>query len=216
MSMLHPRTGPHPIHTVHRIGAAAVGAFVLVFGVLGLAMGVEMTGTEGAPLLGMTTNGLLAVLSVVVGVVLIVAAYMGGPVASTVSLVAGLAFFLSGIGNVFVLGTSWNLLAFTLPNVVFSLVVGAMMLITGAYGRITGRLPVDSPYHHEGHFEHLESDHTDPEVAAELAEAERARALHYATADQIERLHHVDEYRSAPERVHAWEETKHDGEQPPD
>jgi hypothetical protein len=43
-----------------------------------------------------------------------------------------------------------------------------------------------------------------PVVAAELAEAERALALHHATEEQIERLHDAYSYRSAAERVHAW------------
>ena len=40
------------------------------------------------------------------------------------------------------------------------------------------------------------------------AEAERARALHYATAEQLERLHEADRYRDPGDRVHAWEESK--------
>ena len=59
-------------------------------------------------------------------------------------------------------------------------------------------------------------EHEDPAAqvhttvaAAELAEAERARALHYATEEQIERLHDADRYRSASDRVHAWEESDH-------
>jgi hypothetical protein len=36
--------------------------------------------------------------------------------------------------------------AFTLPNVLFSFAVGAVLLVLGAYGRISGSLPAHSPY----------------------------------------------------------------------
>jgi hypothetical protein len=62
------------------------------------------------------------------------------------------------------------------------------------------------------HLEHEDPAaqvHTNPVAAAELAEAERARALHYATEEQAERLHDTDKYRSAAERLHSWEESDH-------
>ena len=51
--------------------------------------------------------------------------------------------------------------------------------------------------------------HINPVAAAELAGAERALALHHATEEQIERLRDADRYRSAADRVHAWEESDH-------
>ena len=35
MSVLHPEHGPNPVHTVHRIGAASIGAFLVLFAVWG-------------------------------------------------------------------------------------------------------------------------------------------------------------------------------------
>ena len=44
---------------------------------------------------------------------------------------AGAGFFLSGVVNVFLLGTPQNVMAFTMPNVVFSWVVGAVLVALG-------------------------------------------------------------------------------------
>lgn len=208
MGVLHPRPGPHPVHTVHRAGAAAIGGFLLVFGILGLAQGSAMLAPPGSPVLGLTSNGLLSVISVVVAVVLLGAAVRGGPAASTVSLLVGVGFLLSGMVHVFLLTSPMNMLAFTLPNVLFSFAVGTVLVVSGAYGRISGGLPPDSPYA-SGEAEPVGSSdapHGPSGVAAavELADAERARARHSATPEQVERLQVVDRERSSEDRRRAW------------
>jgi hypothetical protein len=157
----------------------------------------------------MTTNGFLAFLSMAVGFVLVFAAVFGGPFAAWAAIAAGAGFILSGIVNVFLLGTSLNVMAFTMPNVVFSWLVGAVLLTLGVIGR--KEHPTDDSLY-GSHLEHEDPAaqvHTNPVAAAELAEAERARALHYATEEQTERLHDADRYRSTADRVHSWEESDH-------
>lgn len=209
MGVLHPRPGPHPVHTVHRVGAAAIGGFLLLFGVLGLSRGLAFLAPAGSPVMGLTTNGLLSVVSVVVGVALAGASLRGGPAASTVSLVVAVGFLVSGLVNVFLLSSPMNMLAFTLPNVLFSFAVGATLLILGAYGRISGGLPPDSPYSSESDAAAAvpQAPRGPGEVTAavELVEAERARARHAATPEQVGRLAEVDRQRSSGDRRRAWQ-----------
>ncbi len=212
MGVLHPRPGPHPVHTVHRVGAASIGVFLTVFAVLGINRGIPLITTEGVPVVGLSSNGLLAVISLLVGLMLIASAARGGQLASTISIVLGGLFLLSGLGNVLVLGTPMNMLAFQLSNVIFSLAVGAVLLIMGSYGRLTGALPLDNPYHHDvpedptplTAKEYAERMHSRA-AAAELADAERAHALHQATPEQERRLAQVNAYRSHDERRRAWQ-----------
>lgn len=209
MGILHPRPGPHPVHTVHRVSAAAVGGFLVLFGVLGLTRGLGPLTLESSAVMGLTTNGPLSVISAIVGIVLIGAAVRGGPTASTVSIVVAVGFLISGLVNAFLLGTPMNMLAFTVPNVVFSIVVGLVLLVLGSYGRISGGLPPDSPYAGgdgvptRAWLPPLD-DPADIAAATELADAERARARHAATSEQSDRLTTVDRYRSASARRHAW------------
>src|SRR5258706_6560210 len=112
---------------VHRIGAAVVGVVVFVFGLAGLTWRPEVFSTEGPVVFGMTTNGFLAFLSMVAGIVLIFGAVLAGRVAAWAAIAAGAGFFLSGVVNVFLLGTRLNVMAFTMPNVIFSWVVGAVL-----------------------------------------------------------------------------------------
>lgn len=197
---------------LHRVAAVLFGLGLWVFGGLGLVNRLEWFTTSGTPVLGLSSNGLLSAVSLVVGTGLVAAGLRGGRLASTVLTVVGAAFLLSGVANVLVLETPLNLLAFRMSNVVFSLVSGGLLLVLGSYGRFTGRLPRDNPYAAErattdgGH--HPDPTHfdtaADARAAAELAAAERAAAEHRATPSQAARLRALATVRRAEDRVAAW------------
>lgn len=205
MGVFTPNPGPHRIHTVHRAGAAALGGFLLLFGLMGVTRVTEFLSTTGTVIMGLTTNGLLTVLSMVVGAVLVVAALRGGPTASTVAVVVGGLFLLSGLGNALVLGTPMNMLAFGLPNVVFSIAVGFALVLLGAYGRFTGGLPASSPYAvREPGRVAIAAPVTDGTVERAMAAAERAVARHAATAEQIARVRAAAPFRTHEDRRRAF------------
>ena len=215
---LHPTADLHPVAdlgdrvvVVHRVGAAVVGAFLLIFGILGFAQRLPFFSTEGGEILGMGSNGLLALLSVVVGSLLVVVALRGERPASTVMIVLGVLFLLSALGNMAVLRTSFNVLAFEMDNVFFSIVVGLVLLVLGAYGRISGHLPPESPYAHptEGTgSEPKERPTTPEEVEAEHAirEAELAVCNHNATPEQRRRVEAMAQVHTRWERRQVWME----------
>jgi hypothetical protein len=222
-----PEEPPHlgaRVYAVQRIGAALVALFLLAFGLLGFASGQAFFSTRGQSVLGMSSNGLLSTLSVVVAVVLLTAAARSPRTASTVMLVLGPLFLLSALVNAIVLGTRLNVLAFEMSNVIFSVVVGLPMLLLGAYGRIGSRLPPDSPYAHPHPDDPDVVDErpsTPEEVAAEEAmrEAEIAVAQHTATPDQYDRVRAMAQAHHRSDRRHVWmdldaaeqEAARHDG-----
>lgn len=204
MGTFTPDSTPHPVHTVHRAGAGALGGFLVVFGLAGITLGPEFLSTSGPIVMGLSTNGLLSTLSLIVGVVLIGAAVRGGPVASTVSVAIGGLFLASGIVNVLVLKTSLNMLAFQMANVIFSLLVGAALLFVGAYGRFTVDLPPTSPYARPMTRMKLPAYRTDGGVERAMAVAERAVAAHTATPDQAARVAAAGRFRTAEARREAF------------
>jgi len=212
MDAFHPRTGPHPVHVLHRVGAAGIGGFLVVFAAAGFVRGVPLLSTVGVPVMGLYQNGVLAALSLLIGAVLVVSATRGGAMASTVSVVVGGLFLLSGLGNLVVVGTPMNVFAFALSNVVFSIGVGLLLLVLGSYGRFTGHLPADSPYLRDPKVDPRESlvaerdEHRRSRTSiTELADAERADALHHATSEQHRRLRVVSRHRTQDERRRAWD-----------
>lgn len=197
---------------VHRVGAVLFGLGLGTFGVLGLVERLDWFSTSGAPVLGLSTNGLLSAISLVVAVVLVAGGVRGGRTASSVLTVVGAAFLLSGVLNVLLLEGPYNILAFGMSNVVFSLVSGGLLLVLGAYGRFTGRLPDDSPYAGERGTVDAEGEpdpvrFTDADAAAELAAAERAAAQRGASPAQLAALEAVNRVRRAEDRVAAWRRT---------
>lgn len=81
-----------------------------------------------------------------IGGLLLVGAAIGGNVASMMNMVIGVAFIVSGFVNLALIGTRFNFLAFHMQNVLFSFVVGLLLMTFGMYGRVSGGLPHDNPY----------------------------------------------------------------------
>jgi hypothetical protein len=203
------------VFAVQRTGAVLVALFLLVFGLLGVAGGLDYFSTDGERILGLSSNGLLSTISVVVAVVLLVAAARSPRTASTVMIVVGILFLLSGLVNLAVLRTSFNILAFEFENVVFSFVVGLLLLVLGAYGRIGGHVPDDSPYAHPHPMPEVvdERPSTPEEFAAEEAmrDAEVAVVQHVATADQRRRVEAMARAHTRADRRQIWMSLDADG-----
>jgi hypothetical protein len=200
------------VFAVQRVGAVVVAAVLMVFGLLGFAGGLDFFSTDGEPILGMSSNGLLSGISVLTAVVLVAAALRSPRVASTVMIVVGSLFLLSALVHLGILRTRFNVLAFEMTNVVFSVVAGLLLLLLGAYGRVTGNLPADSPYARPAaDVEAAEADpypSTPAEFAAERAmrDAEIAVVNHVATADQRRRVAAMARVRTRADRRRVWME----------
>ncbi|MFD3329770.1 DUF4383 domain-containing protein [Streptomyces sp. NPDC058701] len=141
----------HRLNLVYRIGAALCGAILLAFGCLGFADRLGFFATEGARVAGLSTNGFLSIISIVVGALLVGAAFIGGNVASTVNITVGCLFVLSGFVHLFLIDKAANILDFSMSNVVFSFVMGLLITTFGMYGRVSGGLPHDNPYWRRRH-----------------------------------------------------------------
>ncbi|MFI6443603.1 DUF4383 domain-containing protein [Kitasatospora sp. NPDC050543] len=147
----------HRLATVYRIGAGLGGVFLLVFGILGLAGHSGFLSTSGDHVVGLSTNGALSVLSVVMGVVLMGGAVIGGNFASNLNMIVGVLFVLSGFYGLAVLGRpDANILNFRMSNILFAFIFGFVVLTFGMYGRVSSHLPLDNPYWQKRHREQPE------------------------------------------------------------
>ncbi len=195
---------------IHRVGAFTVAAAIGVFGVVGLLGGLAFFDTHGRSVLGLSSNGLLAVISLVTAAVLVAAAVRSGWLASTVMMVVGSLFLISALVNLVVLDTAFNVLAFRLPNVFFSIAAGFVLLVLGAYGRVSGHLPDNNPYRKPT----LPPTDVAPpwrpstreEVAADIALAVAYRELAAGAASATTRgdLHALDGMRRHEDRRRRW------------
>ncbi|MGW5860729.1 DUF4383 domain-containing protein [Streptomyces sp. NPDC055239] len=136
----------HRLSQVYRVTAGIMGLFLLAFGVLGLVHRIGFFDTGSHTTLGLSTNGALSVLSIAMGALLLAVSVRGGNAASTVNMVAGVAFLIAGFASLFTLDSSYNFLNFRMQNVLFSFAVGLLLMVGGMYGRVSGSLPHDNPY----------------------------------------------------------------------
>ncbi|TDC18714.1 DUF4383 domain-containing protein [Streptomyces sp. 8K308] len=134
------------LNMVYRVGAGLMGIGFVVFGFFGLFSSIGLFATGNNAVFGLNSNGALSWLSIAVGLLLFVGMLKGGHFASTLNLVLGVLFVLSGFVNLAILRTDLNFLNFRIQNVIFSFVVGLVLLAFGTYGRFAGRLPHDNPY----------------------------------------------------------------------
>lgn len=154
MSMLGLKNLPenNPLNRVYRFGAGFIGLGLLIFGVLGYFNQLAFFDTAGADkVAGLSTNVVLSTISVVVGLALIGGAVAGGNISAELNAVIGALFLLSGLANLALLRTAYNILNFSMVNVIFSFVVGMLLLTFGLYGRVSGGLPPDNPYYRARH-----------------------------------------------------------------
>lgn len=143
----------HRLSQVYRFGAGLIGLVLLVFGAFGFANNVGFFSTHGDQIAGLSSNGALSLVSVIFGVILMVGAVIGGNLASTLNVVVGVIFLISGFVNLGLLGGPNNFLAFHLQNVLFSFFIGLLLMMFGLYGRVTGGLSHDNPYWRKRHPE---------------------------------------------------------------
>jgi hypothetical protein len=112
-------------------------------------------------------------------------------------------FLVSELPHLALLRTAFNVLAFRMSNVAFSVVVG-LLLVLGAYGRTIGNLPADSPYARPRPLviEPPDLPATPEDVAAEAAmrDPEIAVVQHCATQEQQLRVKAMSAVHSRAER----------------
>lgn len=120
-----------------RLAAMVMGLVLIAFGVLSFLAGNGFFEQHGETVLGLGTNGALAVLSVIVGLLVVVAAFIGGNTDALVNTLAGMVFLAAGLASLAFLRTSFNYLAFDMWNVIFSFVVGMILFAAGLYGRVS-------------------------------------------------------------------------------
>ncbi|MFK0215445.1 MULTISPECIES: DUF4383 domain-containing protein [unclassified Streptomyces] len=181
----------HHLARVYRVGSALCGLILLCFGCLGFADFLSPFSTSGDKIAGMTSNSALSVLSLVFGVALLGGAVVGGNFASSLNMTVGSLFLLSGFWHLFVLDRSANFLDFGMTNVIFSFVMGLVILTFGMYGRVSGRLPHDNPYWQRRH----------PEAAADASpDGRRAEAPEPTAVPEAPKAREVPE-APAPRRL---------------
>jgi Domain of unknown function (DUF4383) len=132
----------HRLQPFYRFLAALAGVYVLVFGIIG----VMRTGSHplfdqnvDASVFGLRTNLAFAIISIIVGVIVLGGAIVGGNFDHFINLFGGMVFLVAGILMMALLETDANFLNFQMATCIVSFVIGIVLFTAGLYGR-TGSL----------------------------------------------------------------------------
>jgi hypothetical protein len=128
----------HQLGRFYRAIAGLVGAYILLFGILGVAQawGEDLFAREDTWVLGLRTNLAFGILSVVAGAVILLAAIVGGNLPHLVNLYGGWVFLGAGMAMLLVLQTDANFLNFSITTCIVSFVIGMALLTAGLYGKV--------------------------------------------------------------------------------
>jgi len=144
----------HHLLGLWRTLAGLAGVYVLVFGIVGVVQtrGTEFFGREDTVVLGLRTNLAFAVLSIVVGAVVLLGALVGGNLDRLINLVGGIVFLSAGLIMLTVERTDANILNFTVATCIVSFLIGLVLLAAGLYGRVgsTDQQHAEEAYRHGG------------------------------------------------------------------
>lgn len=127
----------HRLAGFYRVLATLVGLYVLAFGIVGAARtwGGPFFGRGEMMALGLRTNLGFALLSIVVGAVVVLGCLIGGNVTHYVNLFGGGVFWLAGLAMLTVLETQLNVLNFQVATCVVSFLIGTVLVLSGLYGK---------------------------------------------------------------------------------
>jgi len=127
----------HPMRPFYRVLAAATGAYVLIFGAVGAVrtVGLPFFDRSETYALGLRSNLAFAVASLVVGLAIVLATFVGRNVDYLVNLWGGVLFMAVGTAMMAVLRTDLNVLNFSIITVVVSYGIGLVLFTAGLYGR---------------------------------------------------------------------------------
>ena len=128
----------HPLRPIYRLLALLAGAYLIVFGVVGLIV------TSGAGLLdrpddrvfGQGANLLWSIISLVLGAVVVLATLAPRNIGTQVQWVLGWTLLVIGTYHLSVSRTDANFFAFTVATVVVTYLVGLSLILAGLYTKV--------------------------------------------------------------------------------
>jgi hypothetical protein len=128
----------HRLRPLYRFLAGLTGLYVLVFGIVGavVSRGHGAFARDHIHALGLRTNLAFAVLSIVVGIVVLIGVVVDHNWDHILNLFGGLIFMVVGMLMLGLLQTDLNLLNYTVSTCVVSFVIGLVLFTAGLYTRV--------------------------------------------------------------------------------
>ena len=137
----------HPLRPLYRALGFLTGAYLVVFGVVGLIQtsGHNFTGDVDVRVLGQQANMLWSIISLVLGAIILIATVIGRNADTEVDRFLGWALLVLGAYGLATSRTDANFLGFSIATVVVTFLVGLILITTSLYSKVAPEAHTGAP-----------------------------------------------------------------------
>jgi hypothetical protein len=127
----------HRLRPLYRAVAVLIGIYLMVFGLIGVikCAGDPFFDRGDVTVLGLKTNLAFAVLSLIVGAIIVAGAFLGRNAGHFLNMGLGGLFMFVGVFGLVIIRSDLNKLNFSVATCVVSSLIGTALLIAGLYGK---------------------------------------------------------------------------------
>jgi hypothetical protein len=122
----------HPLRPLYRALSALVGIYLILYGIVGFIVGAG----DGDRVLGQGGNILWSIVSLVVGVVVLVATVIGRNLDVKVDQYVGWGLVAIGTYELALNRTDGNVLDFTVSTVIVTYICALILILASLYGKV--------------------------------------------------------------------------------
>ena len=137
----------HPLRPLYRALSFVAGAYLVVFGIIGLIQTSDesFTGSTGVRVLGQETNMLWSIIALIIGAVVIGATAVGRNLDVAADKYLGWALLVLGSYELATSRTDANFLGFSIATVVVTYLVGLVLITASLYNKVAPTSQAGAP-----------------------------------------------------------------------
>jgi hypothetical protein len=137
----------HPLRPLYRALTFITGAYLVVFGIIGLIQtsGENFTGASDVRVLGQGANMLWSILALVVGAIVLATAVLGRNLDVEANKYLGWTLLVIGSYELATSRTDANFFGFTIATVIVTYLVGLVLILAGLYLKVAPQSQAGAP-----------------------------------------------------------------------
>jgi hypothetical protein len=137
----------HPLRPMYRALTFVAGAYLVVFGVIGLIQTSDesFTGSTGVRVLGQETNMLWSIITVIVGGIILLTSAVGRNLDVEADKYLGWGLLVAGTYELAFSRTDANFLGHSIATVVVTYIVGLALITAGFYSKVAPASEAGAP-----------------------------------------------------------------------
>jgi hypothetical protein len=137
----------HPLRPIYRVLGFVVGAYLVVFGVVGLFQtgGDSFTGNTGVRVLGQQSNLLWSIITLILGAIVLIATVIGRNADTETDKFLGWGLLVLGSYGLATSRTDANFFGFSIATVVVTFLVGLVLITTSLYSKVAPAVQAGAP-----------------------------------------------------------------------